>query len=259
MKSQKFKALGFSLIELMIALVAGLVVSGAAVAFMVSSLRSNNDYIQATKLEQELRSNLDFVTRDLRRAGYDQDALSYINLPSSSTASSPFNRLQIATGNECVVYAYDRFPGTPGQVDLANQEIRAFRRVASAVTVNGVAVGVLEFAESSTGRTPDCAAGNGANYSAYPPACTTSPPAGLSEWCAISDPQVLNVTSFQVNPSASTFTPGVMLVRDLNVSMTGTLIRSSDITRTVNTRVKVRADCLRADPVNACAVKPSGI
>ena len=258
MKSQKLKALGFSLIELMIALVAGLVVSGAAVAFMVSSLRSNNDYVQATKLEQELRSNLDFATRDLRRAGYDQDALSYINMPSSSTASSPFNRLLIATGNQCVIYAYDRFPGTPGQVDLANQEIRAFRRVSSALTVNGVAVGVLEFAESSTGRTPDCAAGNGANYSTYPPSCTASPLTGVSEWCAISDPQVLNITAFQVNSSASTST-SAMLVRDLSVSMTGSLIRSSDISRTVNTRVKVRADCLRASPTTACVVKPSGI
>ena len=108
MKMQNFKAPGFSLIELMIALVAGLVVAGAAVAFMVSSLRSNNDYVQATKLEQELRSNLDFVTRDLRRAGYDQDALSYINQPASSAATSPFNRILIATGNECVIYAYDR-------------------------------------------------------------------------------------------------------------------------------------------------------
>ena len=115
----------------------------------------------------------------------------------------------------------------------------------------------MEFAESSAGRTPDCAAGNGANYSVYPPACTTSPVSGVSEWCAISDPQVLNVTSFQVNPSASTAT-SAMLVRDLNVSMTGSLIRASDILRSVNTSVKVRADCIRSNPTTACVVKPSG-
>ena len=257
MRSPLSRNFGFSLIEMMIALVAALGVSGAAVAFMVSSLKSNNDYVQAIKLEQELRSNLDFFSRDLRRAGYDQNALKYVNLPPTSTATSPFNLVQVASGNSCVIYAYDRLLGGAGTVDLANGEIRAFRRVASALTVNGVAVGVLEFAESSAGRTPDCAAGNGANYATYPPSCTTSPPGGVSEWCAISDPQVLNVTAFQVDPANSNAT-GAMLIRDLNVSMTGSLIRSNDVSRSVRTRVKVRADCIRTNPSTACVAKPSG-
>ena len=41
---------GFSLIELMIALVAGLLVSGAAVLFLMSSMRSNGEYVQSVRL-----------------------------------------------------------------------------------------------------------------------------------------------------------------------------------------------------------------
>lgn len=253
---------GFSLIELMIALVAGLIVSIAAVAFMVATLKSNTEYVQATKLEQELRNNLDFVTRELRRAGYDQDALAYVNLPPSSTDTSPFNQILEThpsgnTNRSCIIYAYDRLPGQPGEVDLAIGEIRAVRRVPSALTVNGVQVGVLEFAESSAGRTPDCADGGGADYTVYPPVCTPSPASGVSPWCPLSDPKVLNVTSFFVNTGSSLAT-STMQIRDLRVDLTGTLIRSSDVSRTLQSSVRVRADCLRTSPGTNCIIKPSG-
>ena len=62
---------GIGLVELMLAIVPGLVVSGAAVAFVISSLDSNTRFVRATRLNQDLRSNMEFVTRELRRAGYD--------------------------------------------------------------------------------------------------------------------------------------------------------------------------------------------
>ena len=78
---------GFSLVELMVALAAGLVISGAAVAFLLSSFRSNGEYVQSTRLSQELRNSLDAVTRDLRRAGYDDDALKYLSNSTISPAA----------------------------------------------------------------------------------------------------------------------------------------------------------------------------
>ena len=59
---------GFGLVELMVSIVPGLVVSGAAVAFVISSLDSNTDFVRATRFNQDLRSNMDFVTRDAVRA-----------------------------------------------------------------------------------------------------------------------------------------------------------------------------------------------
>ncbi len=267
MTAVKQKTLGFGLIELMIALVAGLIVSLAAVTFMGASLKSNSEFVRATRLEQELRSNLDFVTRELRRAGYDQNAMAYVNLPSSSTASSPFNQIYIISANSnrsCVIYTYDRLPGTAGTVDLNNGEIRAVRRVPSALTVNGVAVGVLEFAQSSAGRTPSCdsvalGTNGGADYSTYPASCTSvaNQAAGLSPWCPLSDSRVLNITSFLVDPT-SNISSSSMQIRDLKITMVGNLINASDVSRSVQSKVRVRADCIRTTPGTNCIVAPTG-
>ena len=59
---------GFSLIELMVAMVAGLLVSGAAIALIVAMIKSNAETIRATRLTQELRTTAEVIARNLRRA-----------------------------------------------------------------------------------------------------------------------------------------------------------------------------------------------
>lgn len=269
------RAQGFSLIELMIALVAGLLVALAAVAFITSSLKSNSEFVRATRLEQELRSNLDFVTRDVRRAGYDQNALKYVNQPIASVTYSPFNKIQIISANasrSCIVYAYDRQPGVAGTVELANKEIRAIRRMPSALTVNGVQVGVLEFSQSDTGRTPSCddsvvGVNGGADYSTYPATCTSdaNTASGVAKWCPLSDSRTLNVTSFFVDPGANVCIPAAtcsgtstMQVRDLRITLSGNLLNATDVARQVRSSVRVRADCVRAAAGTGCIAAPTG-
>src|SRR4249919_3114095 len=91
-----YNSRGFSLVELMVALAAGLIVSAAAVAFLFSSMKSNKAFVGVTRLTQELRNNMDFVNRELRRAGYDEDALLYISLPPNSVSRSPFATILVA-------------------------------------------------------------------------------------------------------------------------------------------------------------------
>jgi prepilin-type N-terminal cleavage/methylation domain-containing protein len=264
MKITSRPAAGFSLIELMVALVAGLIVVGAALAFTMSSLRANTEFINSTRLTQELRANLNLVTDELRRAGYDEAAMNYVGRPVTYTASSPFANLSIPvlnTNDSCVVFAYDRLPGNPGQVDLGNGEIRAFRRMSR--TVGGRTVGVLEFAESAAGLTPAC---NGASpdYTTYPPACDAG-----SGWCAVSDPRVVDITVFRVDNdfnndsvadgliagSASTLP---MILRRVEVEIRGRLLDSPDVVRGVRANVRVRADCVRAGASATCGNAPSG-
>jgi prepilin-type N-terminal cleavage/methylation domain-containing protein len=59
---------GFSLVELMIAMVVGLIVVGAVLALVVSMIRANNQTIQATRLTQELRATAAVIASDLKRA-----------------------------------------------------------------------------------------------------------------------------------------------------------------------------------------------
>jgi prepilin-type N-terminal cleavage/methylation domain-containing protein len=254
-RSQK----GFSLIELMIALVAGLIVVGAVLAFTLSSLNSNTEYVTATRLTQELRNNLSLVTDDLRRAGYDENAMSYLARPASFTDFSKFSRIQIS--GDCIIYAYDRAGGTAGQLDLDNGEVHAVRRATR--TVNGVIVGVIESAESSSGNMPSCT-GNGPDYTTYPATCN-----GTSGWCALSDPRVLDIQTFQVvnDLPVTGGAPGYiagsgnvlpMQERRIRVAITGSLVGVPTVVRGARSYVRVRTDCVRSGAATNCTAAPNG-
>lgn len=252
---------GFSLVELMVSLVAGLIVIGAVGAFTISSLQSNAEYIQSTRLTQELRSTMDFTSRELRRAGYDETAVEYmlrtiatpspfapILVPGTYTNNGAGANTRTSANNDCIIYAYDRSGGTAGTLNLANGEIRGLRRTTT--TVNGLTVGVIEMAESSAGVTPSCT-GAAVNYTTYPATCSSN------GWCALSDPRQLNVTSFDLD---MTSTPNIftnsnqLLIREIDVSIDGTLPGQPDVVRGVQSSIKIRSDCIRNTPcVNATA------
>ena len=59
---------GFSLVELMIAMVVGLIVVGAVLALVVSMIRANNQTIQATRLTQELRATAAVIASEAKLA-----------------------------------------------------------------------------------------------------------------------------------------------------------------------------------------------
>lgn len=247
------KSAGFSLIEMMIALVAGLIVVGAVLAFTLSSLESNTQLVQSARLTEELRNTTDYVSRELRRAGYDETAMSYYSQPATvvSPTYSPFSAM-LVSGN-CIIYAYDRQPPSTattaaqiaayiGVVNLAQGEIRGIRLASRPVA--GKTVGVIEVAESSSGVTPDCG-GGGPTYTNYPATCNTT-----SNWCPLSDGRVVDITSFSIdstsNINAAAVSNGTPLaIRSLKVTIVGNLVSAPSITRTMSIRIKVRADCLR--------------
>lgn len=253
-------AAGFSLVELMVAMVAGMIVSGAVLAFVLSSVRVNSEYVRATRLTIELRNSLNLIAEDLRRAGYDEDALKYVAQSPGFTDFSPFSAIEIinaGAANGCIVYAYDRLPANPGALDLDNGEVRAFRRAQR--TVNGRQVGVIEFAESDGTTRPACD-GAAPNYASHPAGCNAG-----SGWCALSDPTTVDITSLSFNrPSAGFYTmagaggsPGLQ-IREVAVDIQGRLVGADadPVQRGVNQVVRVRADCVRTSPGTNCISSP---
>jgi len=93
---------GFSLVELMVAMVLGLIVSGAVIALMIAIIHSNRLTLQSTRLNQELRATLAVIANDLRRARAVDDPLSMAVVP----GGNPYRAVSTATAG-CVVYAYD--------------------------------------------------------------------------------------------------------------------------------------------------------
>jgi Tfp pilus assembly protein PilW len=242
---------GIGLVELMVATPCGLVVSGAAINFLAATLRSNTDYVVAAAFTQDLRGTTDYVTRELRRAGYDENAMRYIALPEGSTATSPFASIQVVRedmDDSCVVYAYDgrtarTTAGTgPGVIDRGAGEIRAMRRVTR--TINGRQVGVLEVAETSNGVAAlDCDAA-GPDYSSYPATCNAA-----TGWCALTDPRQIDVARFSVLDNSAWNPPTASRngskLRELAVTLqAGPIGHPEYVRESVNT-VRVRAECLR--------------
>jgi type II secretory pathway pseudopilin PulG len=95
---------GFSLVELMVALVVGMVVIGAVLALILSIIRSNNQTIAATRLTQELRATASVIAADLRRAGGVNDPLTI----ATAAGGNPFKTIELldATATGCIRYGY---------------------------------------------------------------------------------------------------------------------------------------------------------
>jgi type IV pilus assembly protein PilW len=129
---------GFTLIELMIALVVGLIVSGAAVALVAAIGKSNSDTVRATRLTQELRATAEVIARDLRRARSDDDPIANVSTD-SATMLATCNHIAVSgtAPSQCVKYGY----GCGG----ANQTFNAVGLVSSKV-----------YLKQSTAAAPAC-------------------------------------------------------------------------------------------------------
>ena len=246
----RMRVRGFSLVEMMVALAAGLIVTAALVTFLMASFRSNSEYVLTTRLTQELRNSLDLAIRDLRRAGYDQSSMTLI----ATGNGSPFSPMLLgdvqADGTfQCVIYGYDRrnisAGSAEGQVDIANGEVRGLRR--KVVAFNGNNIGVLEYAVSTAAGRPTCAGGTG-TYTTFPPACHAT-----SHWCPLSDPSIVNITALSLDDNSSIVgtAPTQVVLRDIGVSLSGQLANASDLpARTITTEVRIRSDCYNATLAN---------
>ncbi len=69
---------GLSLVELLVGVAVGLFIVGGATKMLVDNLDSNRRALLETRVSQDLRAAADLIARDLRRAGYWQNALTGI-------------------------------------------------------------------------------------------------------------------------------------------------------------------------------------
>jgi len=173
------KADGFSLIEFMIAMAAGMIVISAVVVFTVSTGRGTSVNVRSAKIMQNIRNSLNLIEREIRRSGFDERAMRFVNAcsdPSSSTTCpmSQFGQVVVnPSPGSCAVVAYDNAasttPGVPGA-----GKYHGFRRV-----VNGDNIGVVQ-ASLASAAAPDCAA-------AWNDAA----------WLDVTDPKAVDITALQ--------------------------------------------------------------
>lgn len=189
-----------TLIELLVAGVISLIAVSGMVLVMASTLGTTTQTIEMTRLTHDMRTAMQIMTRELRRANYHPDWIScYGNTDCRTDLSitSHINRIQIGDSvgtNDCLWFWYDRPQLCPtttctaaqfalAQTAITNESVAAFRR---AVAADGV--GRLQM---TTTRTTAAA-------------CSLS-----ADWVDITDPNIIDVTAFTVD-NADTDHPSIL-------------------------------------------------
>jgi prepilin peptidase dependent protein B len=227
---------GLSIIEVMVALAASMVVIGAVVAFAASMSQATAQSVRYSRINQDVRASMDLITRELRRAGSNVQAIRQVG---RGQTSIEFSDILVGSEDgdvlgECVMFGYDSIengvPRTPGAVDDA--EWRGFRRSETAGR------GFIEMRRGGGGIGERCDSDD-------------------HDWVRITDPSLIDITllEFDLEPSFRAIgdqmpdpgNPAAMLdlwveVRIIDIRMEARLVSDPDVVRTSQQRVRVRAD-----------------
>lgn len=216
---------GMSLIELMIAIVIGLIVLGGLTSIVVATMRTNTDNMRMTRLTQEMRGAMQLVTSDLRRSGFSQNALQDIG---AGATANPFIAVDYIDGDadgidddDCILYSFDSDIGGASSIDGTQEtaEQHGVRYNADELTV--------EYKDGS---------GSGCDLDA--------------DWEPMTDPELVEVTALTFGdvdgdgafPCVEITGGSAVILREIQITMTGRLADDAEVQRTLQDTVRVRND-----------------
>lgn len=214
---------GVSLVELMVGAAVGLLLIAAIVTLYVSSLSGGRKLALDARLNQDLRAAADLVARDLRRASFWDASLSGTTIASSgATTPNPYRAVTPDSGSTVqeILYMFSRDATENNTAD--DNEKFGFRLTNA---------GVLEMKTRQD-----------------------------ENWHAITNPGVVRITAFNIDPSQSqeislgylcpttcgAGTPNcpTTRVRRYQISITGQSVADANITRALQSTVRLRNDRL---------------
>jgi len=107
---------GFSLVELMVGIALGLFVVAGAATLAANQMGETRRLLLETQVQQDLRAAADIITRELRRAGFDQSSESFLwsaNSPSQMPRRNNYVDLGISPSFDFIGYTYQRAGPAP--------------------------------------------------------------------------------------------------------------------------------------------------
>lgn len=241
-RSMNQRQTGLSLVEMLVGIAVGLFIVVGAAKLFADYVVSNKRQMLETRVNQDLRAAADIVARDLRRAGYWNNATAGVwGTGVTSVVPNPHAAASGAVSSTATSVSYTYARAAAAQVNAVDDsEFAGFRRA-----VVGT-VGVLQMQDGQT-----------------------------SGWQAITDPGTVDVTTFSVLPTIpalvnnlseycgcltqltctnsnaagaidianATFNPAgvpTLTIPSFAIVLTGQSVADSAIVRTVNMNVRVR-------------------
>lgn len=237
------KQTGFTLIEIMIALVLGLIVLSATIGIYVSTVKGSTDTINSARLNHDLESVMALMTNDIRRAGYWGGAIAGADSRTNSftanttniqlrNLAAPTTAVTTGTGN-CILYTYD----ADGDGVVDTDEYYGFRRNGN--TINMRLTGTTTApVDCTNGRWEENIAGDQITITALT--------------FSLDGSKCLNVTtatSFNATCAVAAATAGnlnagnnIAETRQVTITLAGQLAGDSTVTKTLSNFIKVRND-----------------
>jgi type IV pilus assembly protein PilW len=203
---------GITLIELMVGMVLGLLVTGIAIQMYISTLGITKQTTETIRLNQELRAVADLIVTDLRRAGYWSGASAGTTNPYSelvSDGSGGGAHVGVFNSGTCVVLAYENSTASP------NEHIYGYR-------VSGAVVQMLTVTSYASGSYADCGT-----------------PVGTGSWDDLTDSRAVQIESltFTLDPATSWAEASS---KSIQVDLVGTATRDGNLRRAISEQVRIR-------------------
>lgn len=213
---------GLSLTEFMVGIAVGLFVVAGAIAMLVSNLNNSRRLLVEARVNQDLRAAADVVAREVRRAGFWENAIAgtVTTATSQATTPNPNAAVDADAGTSTITYSIARDTASGRAAtdnNLDADEQFGFR-------LNS---GVLEMQVSE------------------------------DSWQPLTDPNIVTVNNFALTPTETVLdirsacakpctgtTCPTVTVRSYAITLRGTATHDNNVSRTLVERVRVRNDAM---------------
>ncbi len=209
------KFAGFTLVEVLIALVINAILFAGLITIFLANLEHHRKMLDISQLNEELQAAMQMMTSEIRRAGYWANAQNDIGTTQNNNPFMASGTDITLSGTNCILFSYDHDKnGTLPTLSSSYDDERY------GIRLNGGAIQI---------RPP------GATY-----ACTAS----ASAWENVTDTSIITITdlSFTLNQQSVSVNASSLLVRSVDISITGQLVSDSTITKTITAHVRIRND-----------------
>jgi prepilin peptidase dependent protein B len=199
----------------MVALVINAFLFAGLITIFIANLEHNRKMIDISRLNEELQATMQIMITEIRRAGYWANAQNDLG---SGQNNNPFmaSGADITTsGTNCILFSYDHDKsGTlPAIAPSYDDKRYGFR-------LNGGAIQIRP-----PGAVFDCGAASNA-------------------WENLTDPSTMTITAltFGLNQQSLAVNSSSLLIRSVDITITGRLVSDSTITKSLTAHVRIRND-----------------
>lgn len=219
--SARRRCRGFSIVELLIGVAIGLFILTGASLLYVNNLGNSRLLLAQARMDQDLRSAMDLITRDLRRGAYWVDSLKGTTTTALATIPNTYSAVTVSGSASAanIAYSYDDSDSATTDVNERTFEFK--------LTSTNPSFGRIEMK------------------------------IGSGPWQAVTDVNTMSITAFDITETATAIDVSTacttacagatcprITVRTYNIVLTGTSRVDPAMVRTLRSQVRVRNDAI---------------